>query len=123
CTGGRVKDYREAIEVLRAGGGIAPGVRLVVTPASEAVRAELDRTGILAEFEAFGAEIEPPGCGACCGTCGTIPADGARIISTAHRNFKGRMGNASASIYLASPRACAAAAVRGSFGGSPEGGR
>lgn len=120
CTGGRIKDYREAIEVLRAGAGIAPGVRLVVTPASEAVRAELERTGMLAEFTALGAEIQPPGCGTCCGTCGSIPADGARIISTANRNFKGRMGNPSASIYLASPRACAAAAVRGSFGGPAE---
>lgn len=113
CTGGRSKDFREALDVLRAGGGVAPGVRLVVTPASEAVRAELQDGGLLAEFEALGAEIQPPGCGACCGTCGSIPTDGARVVSTANRNFKGRMGNREAQIFLASPRACASAAVHG----------
>ena len=116
CTGGRTKDFREALEVLRAGGGIAPGVRLIVTPASEAVRLELQAGGMLAEFEALGAEIQPPGCGACCGTCGSIPADGSRVVSTANRNFKGRMGNREAQIFLASPRACASAAVSGRLG-------
>ncbi len=113
CTGGRSKDYREALDVLRAGGGVAPGVRLVVTPASEAVRAELESDGLLAAFAAFGAQIQPPGCGACCGTCGSIPTDGMRVISTANRNFKGRMGNRTSEIFLASPRACASAAVTG----------
>jgi 3-isopropylmalate/(R)-2-methylmalate dehydratase large subunit len=115
CTGGRAKDYREALEVLRAGGGVAPGVRLVVTPASEEVRAELQSGGELAAFKALGAEIQPPGCGACCGTCGSIPASGANVVSTANRNFKGRMGNREAQIFLASPRACASAAVRGAL--------
>lgn len=113
CTGGRSKDFREALEVLREAGGIAPGVRLIVTPASEAVRAELAADGVLAQFEQLGAQIQPPGCGACCGTCGTIPADGDNVVSTANRNFKGRMGNREAQIYLASPRACARAAVTG----------
>lgn len=117
CTGGRVKDYREALSVLRAGGGVATGVRLVVTPASEAVRAELEREGLLAEFTALGAQVQPPGCGACCGTCGSVPAGGIRVASTANRNFKGRMGDSSAQIFLASPRSCAEAAVRGSLGG------
>ena len=117
CTGGRTKDYAEALEVLQRGGGVAPGVRLVVTPASEEVRAELQSSGMLLAFQALGAEINPPGCGACCGTCGSIPDDGARIVSTANRNFKGRMGNREALIYLASPKTCAAAAVRGSVGG------
>ncbi|MGA2080438.1 MAG: aconitase/3-isopropylmalate dehydratase large subunit family protein [Holophaga sp.] len=119
CTGGRVKDFREALEVLQAGGGKAPGVRLVVVPASAAVRAELERTGMLAALVALGAELLPPGCALCCGTCGQVPADGAVVVSTANRNFKGRMGNASASIYLASPRGCAEAAVRGSLGLRP----
>lgn len=118
CTGGRTKDYREALEVLREGGGVAAGVRLIVTPASEEVRAELQSSGMLSAFEALGAEVQAPGCGACCGTCGSIPEDGARVVSTANRNFKGRMGNSQAHIYLASPKACAGAAVRGSLGGA-----
>ena len=113
CAGGRTKDFREALDVLREGGGVAPGVRLVVTPASDTVRDELAATGLLAQFEALGAEIQPPGCGSCCGTCGTIPAAGTNVVSTANRNFKGRMGNREARIFLASPRACAAAAVHG----------
>lgn len=115
CTGGRTKDYREALEVLRAGGGLAPGVSLIVTPASAAVEAELEATGMLAEFAALGAEMNPPGCGACCGTSGRIPQAGQRIVSTANRNFKGRMGNPEALIYLASPKSCAAAATRGAL--------
>jgi 3-isopropylmalate/(R)-2-methylmalate dehydratase large subunit len=113
CTGGRVRDFHAARVVLRAGGGPAPGVQLVVTPASRSILETLARDGTLADFVAMGAVVGTPGCGACCGTCGSIPADGVNVISTANRNFKGRMGNPSASIFLASPAACAAAAVRG----------
>jgi 3-isopropylmalate/(R)-2-methylmalate dehydratase large subunit len=120
CTGGRVKDYREALAVLRQGGGVAPGVRLVVTPASEPVRAELEAGGMLREFEALGAEIHAPGCGACCGTCAGAPVGDTRVVSTANRNFKGRMGNAEAQIFLASPAECARAAVTGLLGGAAE---
>jgi len=113
CTGGRVRDYHQALTVLKAGGGVAPGVQLVVAPASRTVLETLARDGSLAEFIAMGAVIGTPGCGSCCGTCGSIPGDNVNVISTANRNFKGRMGNGAASIYLASPAACAAAAVRG----------
>jgi 3-isopropylmalate/(R)-2-methylmalate dehydratase large subunit len=113
CTGGRVRDYHQALAVLKAGGGIAPGVQLVVAPASRTVLETLARDGALAEFIALGAVIGTPGCGSCCGTCGSIPGDNVNVISTANRNFKGRMGNGAASIYLASPASCAAAAVRG----------
>jgi 3-isopropylmalate/(R)-2-methylmalate dehydratase large subunit len=115
CTGGRVRDYRQALAVLKAGGGIAPGVQLVVAPASRTVLETLARDGTLAEFIAMGAVIGTPGCGSCCGTCGSIPGDNVNVISTANRNFKGRMGNGAASIYLASPASCAAAAVRGAI--------
>ena len=63
----------------------------------------------------MGAAVVTPGCGSCCGTCGAIPGDGVNVISTANRNFKGRMGNSGALIYLASPASCAAAAVRGAI--------
>jgi 3-isopropylmalate/(R)-2-methylmalate dehydratase large subunit len=75
----------------------------------------LVRDGTLADFIAMGAVVGTPGCGSCCGTCGAIPGDGVNVISTANRNFKGRMGNSEAAIYLASPASCAAAAVRGSI--------
>ena len=97
----------------RGGGKLAPGVQLVVTPASRDVEQDLIADGSYAKFQAIGATITAPGCGACCGTSGVIPPDGANVLSTANRNFKARMGNATARIYLASPAACAAAAVTG----------
>jgi 3-isopropylmalate/(R)-2-methylmalate dehydratase large subunit len=113
CTGGRARDFHQALAVLKAGGGPAPGVQLVVTPASREVLEVLTGDGTLAAFVALGAVVVTPGCGSCCGTCGAIPGDGVNVISTANRNFKGRMGNSNAAIYLASPASCAAAAVRG----------
>jgi 3-isopropylmalate/(R)-2-methylmalate dehydratase large subunit len=113
CTGGRVGDFHQALAVLQAGGGPAPGVQLVVIPASRNVLETLARDGSLADFISMGAVVGTPGCGSCCGTCGAIPGDGVNVISTANRNFKGRMGNSNAAIYLASPASCAAAAVRG----------
>jgi len=114
CTGGRVSDFHAALAVIERGGGrLASGVQLVVTPASREVYLRLVADGTLAKFGAIGAVITTPGCGACCGTSGAIPGDGVNVLSTANRNFKASMGNATASIYLASPEACAAAAVTG----------
>lgn len=114
CTGGRVPDFHEALHVLeRAGGRVADGVQLVVTPASREVLLTLLGDGTLARFTAMGAIVTTPGCGACCGTSGVIPGDGMTVLSTANRNFKARMGNATASIYLASPATCAASAATG----------
>jgi 3-isopropylmalate/(R)-2-methylmalate dehydratase large subunit len=113
CTGGRVKDFHEALAVIQRGGGVAPNVQLVVTPASRAVLQEITRDGTLAAFIGYGALIQTPGCGSCCGTCGAIPGDGVNVISTANRNFKARMGNGEAFIYLASPASCGTAAVHG----------
>jgi len=116
CTGGRVPDVHEVLDVLARGGGrLAAGVQLVVTPASEEVRRRLDDDGTLGKLVAMGATVTTPGCGACCGTSGVIPGDGMNVLSTANRNFKARMGNATASIYLASPAACAAAALTGAI--------
>ena len=114
CTGGRVCDFHEALSVLEARGSrLAPGVQLVVTPASREVYTRLMEDGTLAKLVGMGAIVTTPGCGACCGTSGAVPGDGMTVLSTANRNFKARMGNATASIYLASPAACAAAAAAG----------
>ncbi len=71
----------------------------------------------------MGAIVTIAGCGACCGTSGVIPGEGMNVLSTANRNFKARMGRATASIYLASPAACAAAAVVGCIADPREVGR
>jgi len=113
CTGGRVSDFEKALAILRHGGKKHPRVQLVVTPASDRVLSGLGANGLLNEFIAFGALIMTPGCGACCGTCGSIPGDGKVVLSAANRNFTGRMGNPKADIYLASPQTCAAAALTG----------
>jgi len=113
CTGGRTRDFHQALAVLQSGGGPARGVQLIVTPASRAVLEEITADGTLAAFVRMGAIIGTPGCGSCCGTCGAIPGDGVNVISTANRNFKGRMGNSAAFVYLASPATCAATAIEG----------
>jgi len=113
CTGGRKSDLENALRILQAGGGKAPGVQLLVTPASDRVYGDMASNGLLAEFLKFGALMMTPGCGSCCGTCGAIPGDGKVVLSAANRNFTGRMGNPKARVYLASPEACAAAAVAG----------
>jgi 3-isopropylmalate/(R)-2-methylmalate dehydratase large subunit len=117
CTGGRVSDFHEVLAEIESGGGIAAGVMLVLTPASRDVFEQLSRDGTLETLERFGAVITTPGCGACCGTSGVIPSDGMTVVSTANRNFKARMGNATASIYLASPASCGAAAATGMLTG------
>lgn len=113
CTGGRKSDLERALRVLKAGGGKAPGVQLLVTPASDRVYGDLATDGLLTEFLKYGALMMTPGCGSCCGTCGAIPGDDKVVLSAANRNFTGRMGNPKARVYLGSPEACAAAAVTG----------
>jgi len=113
CTGGRSSDFEKALNVIRQGGAKDPRVQLIITPASDRIFSDLGTSGMLSEFIKFGALVMTPGCGACCGTCGGIPGDGKIVLSAANRNFTGRMGNAKADIYLASPEACAAAALTG----------
>jgi 3-isopropylmalate/(R)-2-methylmalate dehydratase large subunit len=121
CTGGRVQDFHEALAAFdRAGGLLASGVQLVLTPASRDVHERLVEDGTVQRFGQAGAVVTTPGCGACCGTSGVIPGDGMTVLSTANRNFKARMGNATASIYLASPAACGIAAATGRIPASGE---
>jgi 3-isopropylmalate/(R)-2-methylmalate dehydratase large subunit len=123
CTGGRASDFREALRVLTlAGGRLAPGVQLVLTPASADVERALAADGTYQRLAAMGGLWTTAGCGACCGTSGVIPAPGTTVLSTANRNFKARMGEPTAAIYLASPAACAAAAVAGRIVARPENG-
>ncbi|MGH9270324.1 MAG: 3-isopropylmalate dehydratase large subunit, partial [Ilumatobacteraceae bacterium] len=121
CTGGRTKDIRQAVEALETFGGIAPGVNVVVTPASRRVREQLDSEGLTTRLRVMGATIRMPGCGACCGSAGDIPDNDDIVISTANRNYRGRMGNPHAAIMLASPSTAATAAARGAVSGNTEG--
>jgi 3-isopropylmalate/(R)-2-methylmalate dehydratase large subunit len=121
CTGGRASDFREVLRVLTlAGGRLAPGVQLVLTPASADVERALVADGTRQRLAAIGGEWTTAGCGACCGTSGVIPVAGTTVLSTANRNFKARMGEPTASIYLASPATCAASAAAGKIVVPPE---
>lgn len=111
CTGAKLDDLRAAAQVL-AGRRVAQGVRLMVAPASLHDQSVAEQEGVMAVLRAAGAELLPTACGACAGYGGTIPDDVNVIASTA-RNFKGRMGSATAQVYLASPYTVAASALRG----------
>ena len=111
CTGAKVDDLRAAAAVLR-GQRVASGVRLMVAPASQRDLHQAQDEGVLSALQAAGAELLPTSCGACAGYGSAIP-DGATVISTTARNFKGRMGSATAMVYLASPYTVAASALRG----------
>lgn len=112
CTNGRLNDLKEAAKVLRQR-KVKSGVRFIVAAASRPIFLEALKEGLIDIFIKAGAVVVAPGCGPCVGTHNGIPADGESVISTANRNFKGRMGNPDAFIYLASPATVAASAVEG----------
>ncbi len=113
CTNGRLADLRIAASILKRR-RIPASVRLFVAPASRQIYLDALEQGIVADLVAAGAIMLPPSCGPCTGfTLQGIPADGDVVISSANRNFKGRMGNKNASIYLASPATVAASALNG----------
>ncbi|SNB73002.1 3-isopropylmalate dehydratase large subunit [Thermoflexus hugenholtzii] len=112
CTNGRLEDIAAAAAILR-GRRIAPGVRLLVIPASREVLEEALRRGFIQTLVEAGAMIGIPGCGPCMGNHMGIPAPGEVVISSGSRNFRGRMGTPDAEIYLASPAVVAASALRG----------
>ncbi len=112
CTNGRLEDLQVAAQVLR-GRKIAPMTRLLTLPASREVLSAALAEGIIADLVTAGAVILNPGCGPCLGAHEGVMAPGEVTISTANRNFKGRMGCKEAEIYLASPATVAASALAG----------
>jgi len=112
CTNGRLSDIAAAAQILK-GKKISPSVRLIVCPASNRVMLDAMRLGYLETLIQAGASVSMPGCSLCVGTLGGVPADGETVISTTNRNFKGRMGNSKAFVYLASPATVAASALTG----------
>ncbi|MBU1125016.1 MAG: 3-isopropylmalate dehydratase large subunit [Candidatus Omnitrophica bacterium] len=112
CTNGRIEDLKVAAQILQSR-RIASGVRMIIAPSSREVYLEAIAGGIVDIFVKAGAVIVAPGCGPCVGTHNGVPSDKETVISTANRNFKGRMGNPEAYIYLGSPATVAASAVTG----------
>ncbi len=112
CTNGRLQDLRDAASLL-AGRRVAPGVRLIVVPASREIYRQAAGEGILDALSAAGAIVEGPGCGPCFGGHLGLLAPGERCLGTHNRNFQGRMGSPDAEIYLASPLTAAATAIAG----------
>jgi len=112
CTNGRIEDLRVAVEILR-GRHVAPGVRMIVVPASTRIFQQAIKEGLVEEFLKAGAFVSGPTCAACLGGHMGVLAKGERCVSTTNRNFIGRMGHKDSEVYLASPAVVAASAIAG----------
>jgi homoaconitate hydratase family protein len=111
CANAKYEDLAIVAGMLQ-GRRIHPDVRFIITPGSKEIMLEAMRSGVLATLVESGGTLTNPGCGACAGD-GGILADGEVCLSTANRNFLGRMGSNKSSIYLCSPATLAASAIRG----------
>jgi len=112
CTNGRLEDIQIATEILKDK-KVVEGFQLLVIPASKEIYLEALKEGYIESLMNAGATILSSSCGPCLGTGQGIPADGVNVISTANRNFLGRMGNKEANIYLASPATVALSSTTG----------
>ena len=112
CTNGRLEDLAVAAGILK-GRHVHPDVRFIVAPASKQVLLDGIEAGYIQTLVEAGAALVTPGCGPCVGTHNGVPSTGESVISTANRNFKGRMGNSAAFIYLGSPATVAASVIEG----------
>ncbi len=112
CTNGRYEDLAIVAEILRYQ-KLPEGFQMLIVPASQEIYLQAMRNGLIEIFLEAGANVLSSSCGPCLGTGQGIPADGFNVISTANRNFKGRMGNKESSIYLASPATVAFSALAG----------
>ncbi len=110
CTNGKFEDLEAAARILE---GKQAGIRLIVVPASSQVVLKATQTGVLEALIKAGATVSTPGCGPCMGNHMGIPAPDEATISSANRNFNGRMGTRNAPVYLASPYVVAASAITG----------
>ncbi|MBN1390068.1 MAG: 3-isopropylmalate dehydratase large subunit [Candidatus Thermoplasmatota archaeon] len=112
CTNGRYEDLRIAADILK-GEKVCPGTRLIIAPASSRELCMALSDGTIQTLVEAGGMLLPPGCGPCLGAHQGVMSPGERTLSTANRNFKGRMGCKEAEIYLASPATVAATALYG----------
>lgn len=113
CTNGRLDDIRQAAAILK-GRKLAKGVRMIVTPASRAIYIAALREGLFEILTAAGASVEAAGCGTCVNITGHyIAGDDQVVISSANRNFKGRLGNPKSEIWIGSAATVAASALTG----------
>ncbi len=113
CTNGRLDDMRQAAAILK-GRRIAKGVRMIITPASRQVYLQAAREGLIEALTQAGASVEAAGCGTCVNITGhLVTGDGDVVITSANRNFKGRLGNANSEIFIGSAATVAASALTG----------
>ena len=119
CTNGRIEDLRLAAEVLK-GRRVAPGVRCLIIPATQAIYRQAMEEGLFTTFLEAEAAISTPTCGPCLGGHMGILAPGERAVATTNRNFVGRMGHPQSEVYLSSPAVAAASAVLGRIGSPAE---
>ncbi len=110
CTNGRLEDIAAAAETVR---GRRLQSRLIVIPASSMALRDAAEAGYIADLIEAGATIGTPGCGPCMGVHQGVLAPGEVCVSSANRNFRGRMGEPDAEIYLANPAVVAASCVTG----------